>query len=77
MFQFRANPGANKVLKTASIDYVFLTNNHTIDYGEETLQQMLELLDNSWIQHSGAGKNLKEAIDYAILNVGSKKVAVL
>lgn len=77
MFHFRANPDAIKVLKTASIDYVSLANNHTLDYGEEALQEMLELLDNSRIQHSGAGMNLKEATDCVILNVGSKKVAVL
>lgn len=77
MFHFRANPDAIKVLKTASIDYVSLANNHTMDYGEEALQEMLELLDNNQIQHSGAGMNLKEATDCAILNVGSKKVAVL
>jgi poly-gamma-glutamate capsule biosynthesis protein CapA/YwtB (metallophosphatase superfamily) len=77
LFHFRANPGAIKVLKTASIDYVSLANNHTIDYGKEALQEMLELLDNSRIQHSGAGMNLKEAMDCAILKVGRKKVAVL
>jgi poly-gamma-glutamate capsule biosynthesis protein CapA/YwtB (metallophosphatase superfamily) len=77
MFHFRANPVAIKVLNTASIDYVSLANNHTMDYGEEALQEMLELLDNNGINRSGAGLNLKEASDYAILKVGSKKVAVL
>ncbi len=77
MFHFRANPGAIKVLEKASIDYVSLANNHTIDYGEEALQEMLELLDSSRVRHCGAGMNLKEATDCTILNVGSKKVAVL
>lgn len=77
LFHFRANPDAIKVLKTASIDYVSLANNHSFDYGGEALQEMLELLDSSGIRHSGAGMNLKEAAAYAILKVGLKKVAVL
>ena len=77
LFHLRANPDAIKVLNKAYIDYVSLANNHTLDYGEEALQEMLELLDSSGIKHSGAGMNLKEATAYAILKVGLKKVAVL
>ena len=77
LFHFRANPDAIKVLKTASIDYVSLANNHSLDYGGEALQEMLELLDSRGIRHSGDGMNLKEAAAYAILKVGLKKVAVL
>lgn len=77
LFHFRASPDAIKVLETTSIDYVALANNHTLDYGEEALLEMLELLDNSGIQHSGAGMDLKEATAPAILKVDCKKVAVV
>lgn len=77
LFHFRANPDAIKVLKRASIDYVSLANNHTMDYGEEVLQEMFELLDNSGIKHSGAGMNLEEATTPAVLEAGRKKVAVV
>lgn len=77
LFHFRANPDAIKVLERASIDYVSLANNHTMDYGEEALQEMLELLDNSGIKHSGVGMNLEEATTPAILEVGRKKIAVV
>jgi hypothetical protein len=34
LFHFRANPDAIKVLRTASIDYAALANNHTMDMME-------------------------------------------
>jgi poly-gamma-glutamate synthesis protein (capsule biosynthesis protein) len=77
LFHFRANPDAIRVLKTALIDYVSLANNHTMDYGEEALQEMLELLDSSGIRRSGAGTNLKEATTPAILEASRKKVAIV
>ncbi len=77
LFHFRANPDAIKVLEKASIDYVSLANNHTMDYGEEALQEMLKLLDNSGIRHAGAGRDLEEAIAPAILKVGRNRVAVV
>ncbi len=77
LFHFRANVDAIKVLQIASIDYASLANNHTLDYGEEALQEMLELLDKGGILHSGAGRDLKEATMPAILKVGRKKVAVI
>jgi poly-gamma-glutamate synthesis protein (capsule biosynthesis protein) len=77
LFHFRANPDAIKTLGTASIDYVSLANNHVLDYREEALREMLALLDNSGIQHSGAGMDLNEATTPAVLNFGRKKVAVI
>ncbi len=66
-FHFRANPDAIEVLKTACIDYTSLANNHVLDYDEEALIETLDLLDNNSIAHSGAGRNLKEAMKPAIL----------
>ncbi len=62
VFHFRANPDAIKVLNSASIDYVSLANNHVLDYDVDALFDTINLLDKNNIYHSGAGRNLKEAV---------------
>jgi poly-gamma-glutamate synthesis protein (capsule biosynthesis protein) len=76
-FHFRADPDAIEVLKTASIDYVSLANNHTLDYESEALIEMLELLEKNKIVCSGAGRNLQEAMSPAILQVKKVKVGIV
>ncbi|MEM2139791.1 CapA family protein [Nitrososphaera sp.] len=76
VFHFRANPDAIRVLKTASIDYVSLANNHTLDYGNEALDEMLCLLKESGISYSGAGRNLKEAMAPSVLHLGNTRIGV-
>ena len=67
VFHFRANLDAIQVLNSASIDYVSLANNHILDYDVEALNDTLDVLDKNNISHSGAGRNLKEAIKPAII----------
>lgn len=67
VFHFRANLDAIQVLNSASIDYVSLANNHILDYDVEALLDTLDILDKNNISHSGAGRNLKEAMKPAIL----------
>jgi poly-gamma-glutamate synthesis protein (capsule biosynthesis protein) len=67
VFHFRANLDAIRVLNSASIDYVSLANNHILDYDVEALLDTLDILDKNNISHSGAGRNLKEAIKPAII----------
>lgn len=76
LFHFRANPDAIQVLKSASIDYVSLANNHTLDYGYEALEEMLCLLQENRISYSGAGRNLKEAMTAAFLHQDNVRVGV-
>ena len=67
VFHFRANLDAIQVLNSASIDYVSLANNHILDYDIEALLDTLDILDKNNISHSGAGRNLKEAMKPAII----------
>lgn len=67
VFHFRANLDAIQVLNSASIDYVSLANNHILDYDIEALLDTLDMLDKNNISHSGAGRNLKEAMKPAII----------
>jgi poly-gamma-glutamate capsule biosynthesis protein CapA/YwtB (metallophosphatase superfamily) len=74
-FHFRASPEAIEVLRTAHIDYVSLANNHVLDYDIEALFDTIDLLDKNRIAHSGAGRNLREAMEPAILNPKHKPMA--
>jgi len=78
VFHFRSNPEAIDVLKIAKIDYVSLSNNHVLDYDVEALEETLELLDKNGILHSGAGRDLNEAMQPAIIRCkvnSSKKIS--
>ena len=77
VFHFRTNPEATDVLKIAGIDYVSLSNNHVLDYDVEALEETIELLDKNRILHSGAGRDLNEAMQPAIIRyrVNSKKIS--
>lgn len=77
VFHFRASLDAIDVLKSASIDYVALANNHTLDYGYDALEEMLRLLDENKISHSGAGRNLKEAMAPSVIRSTKIKVGVI
>jgi poly-gamma-glutamate capsule biosynthesis protein CapA/YwtB (metallophosphatase superfamily) len=67
VFHFRAKPEAINVLISAAIDYASLANNHVLDYDDEALEDTINLLNTKNIAHSGAGKNLREAMEPAIV----------
>lgn len=76
-FYFKANPFAIKVLKAANISYVSLANNHTLDFKEEAMLEMLRRLGEAGIAHAGAGKNLEDAAKPAFIESKGMKVGVL
>jgi poly-gamma-glutamate synthesis protein (capsule biosynthesis protein) len=75
-FYFRANPLAVGVLQQAGIDYVTLANNHSLDFGAEALLETFRHLKEAGIRWAGAGKNLQEAKQPALLKVGDLAFAV-
>jgi poly-gamma-glutamate capsule biosynthesis protein CapA/YwtB (metallophosphatase superfamily) len=77
MFFFRTDPHAIDVLKIAGVNYVSLANNHTLDFGEEALLEMLNRLDEAGIAHTGAGRNLREASKPAVIEAGGLRVGVV
>ena len=54
-FFFRGPPAAVKALKAMNIRAVGLANNHALDFGEQALQDTLELLEAAGIAAGGAG----------------------
>ncbi|HLA11899.1 MAG TPA: CapA family protein [Pyrinomonadaceae bacterium] len=77
VFHFKADPIAITSLHLAGIDCVTLANNHVLDFEEEALTEMLALLENAKIKHPGAGPNLNEAMQPAVLETSGLKVAVV
>ena len=61
----------------AGFKVISLANNHTIDAGHETLLDNMQRLNKMGIKTCGAGKNLSQAREPAILEVNGLKVAYL
>jgi len=77
VFHFRADPVAVSSLRLAGIDGVVLANNHVLDYEEEALLEMLDLLRQRGIAYTGAGRNIEEARRPALLEARGLRVGVV
>lgn len=60
-YTFRAPPVAAEALALAGIDLVSLANNHSLDYGPESLAETRALLAERGILSTGAGPNRSAA----------------
>jgi poly-gamma-glutamate capsule biosynthesis protein CapA/YwtB (metallophosphatase superfamily) len=76
-FYFRAAPEVMHTLDIAGIDYVTLSNNHTMDYQAPALLETIGHLDDHGIAHAGAGGNIREASQPAVLEAKGIKVGVV
>ncbi len=75
--EFRSDPAAAGALRAAGFDIVSLANNHIMDYGIRGLETTLETLDNSGIAHTGAGMNLAEARQPAVIEKEGRRLGML
>jgi poly-gamma-glutamate capsule biosynthesis protein CapA/YwtB (metallophosphatase superfamily) len=64
-------------IKYAGFNVLNLANNHIMDYYEEGLLDTIEVLEKHGIAYAGAGKNINEARQPAIIEKNGLKVAVL
>jgi poly-gamma-glutamate synthesis protein (capsule biosynthesis protein) len=76
-FHFRSAGKNIAVLTTAGISLVSIANNHVLDYGYDALRQMLEILDQARIVHSGAGANLIQASQIAKCQIHGWRLGLL
>jgi poly-gamma-glutamate capsule biosynthesis protein CapA/YwtB (metallophosphatase superfamily) len=74
---FRADPGTEKALKEARITLVSLANNHTPNFGEESLKNTFNYLKNAKVKYVGAGNNDSSAYHPAYLEAKGTKFAFL
>lgn len=70
------NRGLNQITKL-HIDVVTLANNHAFDMGVEGLLNAMSRLDSLGIKYCGAGRNLKEAQEPAVITINNKNIAFL
>lgn len=76
-YTFRAAPESVSLLQDMGVDIVSLANNHAYDYGEASLLDTLDTLEQAGVPYVGAGRNLEEAVRPIYYLVGDYKIAVL
>lgn len=74
---FRADPAVVDAVKYAGIDVLSLANNHILDYDDPALLDTLRLLDGAGIYRAGAGENIEQAREPAIVEKNGLKMAFL
>lgn len=74
-YTFRADPKRVKNLNTLGVDIVLVANNHIKDYGEESLVDTLDTLDEAGIRRVGAGRNIEEASAPVIYKINGHRIA--
>lgn len=73
----RSHPEVIEDVQRFGIDAVSLANNHMLDYGPEALYDTLDTCDGAGLPRCGAGRNIDEALEPAVLDIGGAPVAVL
>jgi poly-gamma-glutamate capsule biosynthesis protein CapA/YwtB (metallophosphatase superfamily) len=76
-FFFRGPPAAVDALKAMSIRAVGLANNHILDFGEEALQDTLDLLHVARIATAGAGFGVEASRAPAVVRAGDLRVGLV
>ena len=67
---YRMHPGNAPCLSAAKIDCCMLANNHVLDWGYAGLTETLATLHRAGIKTCGAGQNLAEALEPAVIELG-------
>lgn len=73
----KVHPASINTLKRFGIDVVCLSNNHIRDYGDQGVLDTLNVCHQSGIRTVGAGKDFKDAAKPLLINLKSKKIAIL
>ncbi|TYB44755.1 CapA family protein [Actinomadura chibensis] len=76
-FHFRAPPAAADALADLGVDCVTLANNHALDYGTDALTDTLGHLRRAGVSAVGAGQDVAEAWECAVLEAGGARIAVV
>lgn len=74
-FTFRADPGNVSMYEEMGVDIVSVANNHIYDYGEVSLLDTLDTLEQAKIPYIGAGRNLQEAMTPVYYIANGMKIA--
>ena len=74
---FCSNPGYIALLKDAGTDIVELTGNHLLDYGPANFLTTLGMYDQLGWKYYGGGRNLREALQPALVENNGNKLAFI
>jgi poly-gamma-glutamate capsule biosynthesis protein CapA/YwtB (metallophosphatase superfamily) len=76
-YVLKSKPKAVESLKYAGFNLLNLANNHILDYYDRGLFDTLDILDSNGIMHAGAGKNINEAREPAVIEKNGIKTALI
>ena len=76
-YTLRVGRGAADALRAAGVRVVTLANNHMMDFGPPALQDTLAVLAENGILYSGAGMDLRDARQPAMLRAAGRTIAFL
>jgi len=74
---FRAPPVAAELLADLGVDCVNLANNHALDYGFDALGDTRALLGRTGVRAVGAGSEMGQARQFAVLEARGFRLAVI
>jgi poly-gamma-glutamate synthesis protein (capsule biosynthesis protein) len=77
VFNFKATPDHVKVLIDAKIQIANIANNHIGDFGIEGMEETIQVLNQSGILHTGAGKNIHEAKAPVVVTCNGIKIGII
>ena len=69
---YRMHPGNIPCITAANIDCCTLANNHVLDWGYHGLSETLETLKKADIKIAGAGRDIHEAQEPAVMTIPGK-----
>jgi len=77
LITLRGNPKLVDDLKQMHFDVLSVANNHSVDFGEDSLLETIRLLEDSGIRAVGGGADLDAALAPAVFEVGSTRVGFM
>lgn len=77
VFNYKLSSKYKSILTKSGVTYANLANNHIMDYMENGLIETINNLDSLNINHSGAGKTIKEAMVPVIINIKGLTIGII
>lgn len=77
LITLRGNPKLVDDLKQMHVDVLSVANNHSVDFGEDSLLETIRLLEDSGIRTVGGGADLDAALAPAVIEVRSTRVGFM
>ncbi len=77
LITLRGNPKLVDDLKQMHFDVLSVANNHSVDFGEDSLLETIRLLEDNGIRTVGGGADLEAALAPAVVEVGSTRVGFM